>query len=901
MKNKIFYGILFALMAVFAVSCSDDDYAINTTPLLGDNSVVTGTADVTPVSAIVKGSVNGLDGQAASSYATGFYYGTAADALTERVAASGGQEFVATISGKPGEVIYYQAFVTLQGKVTYKGDVKSLILTDATATTGEASNVEANKAVLFGSASKFTEDSKVGVLISCKPDEESVRGGVKFEGTTADNFDVTVKGLLPNTTYYYTAYVDLGGGVVYGEVKQFTTPAQQFDVENDLVDLGLSTKWARYNLGTTSETELGGLFGFGDMTGFNTSVDPADYASADIYKTAQDVANQIYGGKVTMPTIDEFEELFTCCQVEWQTVATDDGEIGGYKFTGPNGNSIFMPAAGSRTGQTVNGVGTEGRYLSGSINPANNQFAQSFLFTEGGYSRATTPVYQALAVRPVSVAKNIPFKKELLYKTWEIDLTPKGECKYFTSPIYFYRSNSNWGSTTNNEPIIGAGEDWLPGSFGDISWFISNADMCKGYITFNEDGTAEVSRYTTAGTEVKESGTYTIDEDNKTITLAGMQILAPANFEEGNNVVSLSKELRILSLTDKSMQISVGRQGDNEQLSINMIPQMEKYGYTAKLTCYGDGVDGPQPDEWNSATVTVAGGQTGTYTVTFNAEAPRTNGKVFILDIVGFAEAYPNAFVKIDAIKADGNEVKFDANKFYYGDIEGNGNFRIELANIWGKGGKDNGLADTPFHEGGGATNNETALAFNSTFEVTFTIVSLDANLEFNVKQTAVGLNEDWGMPGNWGKENPAAIKVVMENNQYKLTTTDNVTLSLAADECSLNEEKGFTPSNGAVNVVDVVDIRKFFPGFSADLISVTNDGSNVPFDATKLITGDIEGKGNFRIELHNIWGAGTAANPAFTGTTSVLENNVVTSLGFTQSSIYTIGNFSTNLFPLPW
>lgn len=897
MKNKIFYGILFALMAVFAVSCSDDDYAINTTPLLGDNSVVTGTADVTPVSAIVKGSVNGLDGQAASSYATGFYYGTAADALTERVAASGGQEFTASISGEPGEVIYYQAFVTLQGRLTYKGDVKSLMLTDATATTGAASNVEANKALLLGSASKYTADSKVGVIISCKSDEEAVRGGVKFEGTTADNFDVTVKGLLPNTTYYYTAYVDLGGGVVYGEVKQFTTPAQQFDVENDLVDLGLSTKWARYNLGTTSETELGGLFGFGDMTGFNTSVDPADYASADIYKTAQDVANQVYGGKVTMPTIDEFEELFTCCQVEWQTVATDDGEIGGYKFTGPNGNSIFMPAAGSRTGQNISGVGKEGRYLSGSINPANNQFAQSFLFTESGYSRATTPVYQALAVRPVSVAKNIPFKKELLYKTWEIDLTQNAECKYFTCPIYFYKSNSNWGSTTNNEPIIGAGEDWLPGSFGEISWFISNADMCKGYITFNEDGTAEVSRYTTAGTEVKESGTYTIDEENKTITLTGMQILAPANFEEGNNVVSLSKELRILSLTDKSMQISVSRQGDNEQLSINMIPQMEKYGYTAKLTCYGDGVDGPQPDEWNSATVTVAGGQTGTYTVTFNAKAPRTNGKVYILDIVGFAEAYPNAFVRVDAIKADGKEVKFDANKFFYGDIEGNGNFRIELANIWGKGGKDNGLADTPFHEGGGATNNETALAFNSTFEVTFTIVSLDASLEFNVKQSTVGLDSQGSTPGQWEKVYPAAIKVVNNDGKYEILNTENLGLDMKASDCI----DGIAPSNGAVNLIDVMGIRKFFPGFSADLVSVTNDGSNVPFDAEKLFTGDIEGNGNFRIELHNIWGAGTAANPAFGGATIVGGNNVVTSLGFTQSSIYTIGNFSKNLFPLPW
>lgn len=897
MKNKIFYGILFALMAVFAVSCSDDDYAINTTPLLGDNSVVTGTADVTPVSAIVKGSVSGLDGQSAGSYSTGFYYGTAADALTERVAASGGQEFTASISGQPGEVIYYQAFVTLQGRLTYKGEVKSLVLTDATATTGAASNVEANKATLSGQADKFTADSKVGIAISCSNDEEAVRNGVKFEGTTAENFDITASGFLPNTTYYYTAYVDLGGGVVYGEVKSFTTPAQQFDVENDLVDLGLSTKWARYNLGASSETELGGLFGFGDMTGFNTSVNPADYASADIYKTAQDVANQIYDGKVTMPTIDEFEELFRCCQVEWQTVATADGEIGGYKFTGPNGNSIFMPAAGSRTGSNFSGVGTEGRYLSGSINQTNNQFAMSYLFTQSGNARATTPVYQALSVRPVSVAKNIPFDKTLLYKTWEIDLTDDGESKAFSCPIYFYKSNSNWRSTTNNEPIIGAGEDWLPGSFSDIGWFIESADMCKGSITFNEDGTVSVTRPSEGG-EVTTNGTYTIDEDAKTITLTGVNVLAPSNFKEGDNVVSLSQDLRILSLTDKSLQISVSRSGDYEQLSINMIPQMEKYGYTAKLTCYGDGPT-DENEAWRTANVTVAGGQTGTYTVTFNTDVARTNGKVYVLDIMGFAEAYPNAFVRIDAIKADGNEVKFDANKFFYGDLEGKGNFRVEMANIWGMGHNESwdGLADTPFHEGGGGNTNETALAFNSTFEVTFTIVSLDATLEFNVMQSAVGLTEDWAMPGNWGKENPAAIKVVKENGQYRLANTDDVVLSLTANECA----DGITPSIGAVNLVDVVDILNFFSGFSADLISVTNDGTNVPFIADNLIYGDIEGKGNFRIELHNIWGAGTAANPAFGEVTSVGGNNVVTSLGFTQSSIYTIGNFSENLFALPW
>ena len=53
MKTKIYLGILSLVMGLTLglASCSDDDYAINTTPLLTDSSVVTGSADVTPTSA----------------------------------------------------------------------------------------------------------------------------------------------------------------------------------------------------------------------------------------------------------------------------------------------------------------------------------------------------------------------------------------------------------------------------------------------------------------------------------------------------------------------------------------------------------------------------------------------------------------------------------------------------------------------------------------------------------------------------------------------------------------------------------------------------------------------------------------------------------------------------------
>ncbi|MBO7316636.1 MAG: VWA domain-containing protein [Paludibacteraceae bacterium] len=64
-----------------------------------------------------------------------------------------------------------------------------------------------------------------------------------------------------------------------------------------------------------------------------------------------------------MPTDDEFRELRDDCTWEWTT----QNGVKGYKVTGPNGNSIFLPAAGYRG---CNGFvyyeGKEGKYWSSS-------------------------------------------------------------------------------------------------------------------------------------------------------------------------------------------------------------------------------------------------------------------------------------------------------------------------------------------------------------------------------------------------------------------------------------------------------------------------------------------------------------------------------------------------------
>ena len=220
--TKIYSGIMALLFgAAMLTACSDtDDYYANNGTLLTDGAVVTGSSDVTATTATFHGTVTGLENMNTASYSTGFKYGFAQNALTETATAASASEFSATLSGLVNNTtIYYQAFVTLQGKLTYTGEVKSLITTDATAVTGAATGIDYAEATLAGSISKYPADAVAGIVISTSNDEEDVRAGLRLTiDGLAENYEYTQEGLLPGTTYYYAAFLDLGAGVVYGEL-----------------------------------------------------------------------------------------------------------------------------------------------------------------------------------------------------------------------------------------------------------------------------------------------------------------------------------------------------------------------------------------------------------------------------------------------------------------------------------------------------------------------------------------------------------------------------------------------------------------------------------------------------------------------------------------------------------
>lgn len=162
---------------------------------------------------MLHGTVKGLDGKSAALYSVGFYYGEAQDNMPNKVDGLLNDGVVsATVNGlTTGQTYYYQTYVSLKGQVTFLGDVKSFVTTNATVSTSRAETVDFTSALIGGSATEMPADATVGIVIASEPDVEKVRNGLIVPADdNASTFSVNKSGLLPSTTYYYAAYVNLG-------------------------------------------------------------------------------------------------------------------------------------------------------------------------------------------------------------------------------------------------------------------------------------------------------------------------------------------------------------------------------------------------------------------------------------------------------------------------------------------------------------------------------------------------------------------------------------------------------------------------------------------------------------------------------------------------------------------
>ena len=203
---------------------------------------------------------------------------------------------------------------------------------------------------------------------------------------------------------------------------------KNWNAGHEYVDLGLPSglKWATCNIGAEKPEDYGDYFAWGEIKskesyawgsykyrykysyshgwwtvtkyctdeefgkdGFKdnkTELDPED-----------DVATVNWGKTWRMPTKAEQDELHYNCV--WICMA--ENGVNGCKVIGPNGNSIFLPAAGYMNDTSLEYVGSDGYYWSSSLTQFPDEAYYVGFGSDGVKSDTDSPRSKGLLIRPV--------------------------------------------------------------------------------------------------------------------------------------------------------------------------------------------------------------------------------------------------------------------------------------------------------------------------------------------------------------------------------------------------------------------------------------------------------------------------------------------------------------------
>lgn len=189
--------------------------------------------------------------------------------------------------------------------------------------------------------------------------------------------DVTLSCADRTSLKYVFAGENFEAGLAYSAIASLSSVQDDnAPVGVEAVDLGLPSgiKWASCNVGATKPEEYGGYYAWGETEEKDDySMENYKYYNQESGKcisigdvicgTRYDVAHVKWGGNWRMPTSVEFRELIRECTRE---VKNYNG-VKGFKLTGPNGNSIFLPFAGHWYQTYLNGIGDDCSFWVGNI------------------------------------------------------------------------------------------------------------------------------------------------------------------------------------------------------------------------------------------------------------------------------------------------------------------------------------------------------------------------------------------------------------------------------------------------------------------------------------------------------------------------------------------------------
>lgn len=258
-----------------------------------------------------------------------------------------------------------------------------------------------------------------------------------------------------DTQYYYRTFFNIGSLFVSGNVRTFNFTPQENGSENgyQFVELGLSVKWATFNVGATMPEEYGDYYAWGEVEhyyevgyaqenpqshwkdGFSTgysrnwtnykfrasgdsdyTIKFSKYNTIDHYGTIDnrktldledDVAHVTWGGCWRMPTKEERDELYNNCSWTWTSQNGVNGFLIRSKHKAYSDRFIFLPAAGYRCDTGLYDVGQDCRYWFSSLlvdnerNPDSPNAASVFDGTSSTMGFGGRDRFNGLSIRPV--------------------------------------------------------------------------------------------------------------------------------------------------------------------------------------------------------------------------------------------------------------------------------------------------------------------------------------------------------------------------------------------------------------------------------------------------------------------------------------------------------------------
>ena len=196
--------------------------------------------------------------------------------------------------------------------------------------------------------------------------------------------------------------------------------------EHEYVDLGLSsgTLWATTNIGASSPEDFGDYFAWGETESRNDGMETIDWSAYKYAKGSKDSLTKYcnnaengyngytdtktklenwddaafvnWGNKWCMPTKDQMTELRLNCTWTWTT----QNDVFGRLVTGPNGNTIFLPAAGFQ-GNDSEDVGAYGYYWSSTLYSSNPNLAHYVGFVDNIRWGSSSDRCLRFSIRPV--------------------------------------------------------------------------------------------------------------------------------------------------------------------------------------------------------------------------------------------------------------------------------------------------------------------------------------------------------------------------------------------------------------------------------------------------------------------------------------------------------------------